>query len=60
VTVNGIRWGETPLTIRHLTPGEKQLRLTKDGYLSVERTVHLTQDAAPQTLSVELEAGPQP
>ena len=28
VTVDGIGWGETPVTIRHLPPGQKVVRLT--------------------------------
>jgi cytoskeletal protein RodZ len=39
VTVNGIGWGETPVTIRHLPPGRKQIRVALDGYDSVERIV---------------------
>lgn len=41
VTVNGIGWGETPLTIRHLPPGDKRVRLTLQGYVSQERVVRL-------------------
>lgn len=58
VTVNGIRWGETPLTIRHLAPGEKRVRITKDGHVSIERAVLLTYDGTPRTLAVDLEASP--
>jgi transcriptional regulator with XRE-family HTH domain len=39
VTVNGIGWGTTPLTIRYLPLGHKRVRLTMSGYVSVERTV---------------------
>ena len=39
VTVNGIGWGESPVIVRHLEPGEKRVRLTKDGYASTERSV---------------------
>ena len=39
VTVNGIGWGATPLTIRHLPPGPKRIRVTKEGYHSAERAV---------------------
>lgn len=41
VTVNGIGWGETPVTIRHLPLGEKRVRLTMQGYMSQETVVHL-------------------
>lgn len=39
VTVNGIGWGESPVTIRHLEPGEKRIRVTMDGYSATERSV---------------------
>jgi cytoskeletal protein RodZ len=41
VTVNGIGWGETPITIRHLEFGQKRVRLTMQGYVSQERVVSL-------------------
>jgi cytoskeletal protein RodZ len=41
VTVDGIGWGSTPVTIRHLTAGTKHVRVTKDGYQSEERTAHV-------------------
>jgi helix-turn-helix protein/PEGA domain-containing protein len=39
VTVNGIGWGESPVTIRHLEPGEKRIRVTLDGYAATERSI---------------------
>jgi cytoskeletal protein RodZ len=50
VTVDGIGWGSTPVTIRHLSAGSKRIRVTKDGYnaavsvakLSEGRSVTLT------------------
>ena len=41
VTVNGIGWGETPVTIRHLEFGQKRIRLTMQDYISQERVVGL-------------------
>ena len=41
VTVNGIGWGETPVTIRHLEFGQKRVRLTMQGYISQERVLSL-------------------
>lgn len=41
VTVNGIGWGETPVTIKHLEFGTKRVRLTMQGYISEERVVSL-------------------
>jgi hypothetical protein len=39
VTVNGISWGASPVTIRHLEPGAKRIRVTMDGYAATERSV---------------------
>jgi cytoskeleton protein RodZ len=41
VTVNGIAWGISPVTIQHLEPGEKRIRVSMDGYTSAERSVVL-------------------
>jgi transcriptional regulator with XRE-family HTH domain len=56
VTVNGIGWGSTPLTINHLPPGSKQIRASKDGYRTAERAVELT--AGRPTVTVRLELRP--
>jgi len=34
-----VGWGMTPLTVAHLPPGAKRVRLTKPGYRSEERVV---------------------
>jgi cytoskeleton protein RodZ len=39
VTVDGIGWGASPVTIRHLEPGAKRIRVTMDGYTATERSV---------------------
>jgi PEGA domain len=39
VTVNGVGYGSTPLTIRYLPPGNKRIRVTKSGYRTEERVV---------------------
>ncbi len=44
VMVNGIGYGETPLRIGYLPFGTKRVRIIKEGYASVERTVRV--DAA--------------
>jgi hypothetical protein len=44
VTVDGIRWGTTPVTIRHLPGGHKRIRVTSDGYASVERVFDVQSD----------------
>jgi cytoskeleton protein RodZ len=41
VTVNGVGWGSTPLTIKYLPLGQKRVRLTMSGYVSEERTVRV-------------------
>jgi transcriptional regulator with XRE-family HTH domain len=41
VTVNGIGWGTTPVTIRYLPPGDKRVRVSQDGYASEERVLSL-------------------
>jgi hypothetical protein len=44
VTVDGVGWGTTPVRIRYLEFGAKRIRVTKDGYAAVERTVRLDPD----------------
>ena len=39
VTINGVGWGVTPLTIPHLPEGDKIIRVTKDGFIGRERRV---------------------
>jgi hypothetical protein len=43
VTVDGIGWGVTPVTIRHLPPGSKRIRVSKDGYAATERVVSVVE-----------------
>ena len=43
VTVNGIGWGTAPVTIRHLPAGVKRIRISKDGYATEERVLHVTE-----------------
>ncbi len=58
VTVNGLGWGQTPLTVRNLAFGSQTVRLTSDGYRSEQRTVQVT-GAQPQiTLNVALRPAP--
>lgn len=54
VTVNGIGWGETPVTIRHVEFGEKRVRLTLQGYVSDERVVRLSPERGTATLHLAL------
>ena len=41
VTINGVGWGVTPLTIDNLPPGAKRIRVTSEGFSAAERTVNL-------------------
>ena len=43
VTVNGIGWGVAPVKIRHLPAGDKRIRVSKEGYATQERMIHLAQ-----------------
>lgn len=45
VTVDGIGWGVTPVTIRHIEPGDKHVRVTLEGYRAVERSVAVDEGA---------------
>jgi transcriptional regulator with XRE-family HTH domain len=53
VTVNGIGWGESPVTIRHLEPGEKRIRVTMGGYVAAERSVTIDEGAR-ETVRIRL------
>jgi len=53
VTVNGVGWGASPLTIRHVEAGEKRVRVTMDGYAAAERSVILDEGRR-ETLSIRL------
>ena len=57
VVVNGIGWGSTPITIQHLAPGEKRVRVTKDGYTAVE---HVTRVNADRSTTVNIQLQPAP
>ena len=54
VTINGIGWGQTPLTIDHLPLGAKTVRITRDGYTSLERSVTIDGQQAMETLNATL------
>jgi cytoskeletal protein RodZ len=57
VVVNGIGWGSSPITIQHLAPGEKRLRVTKDGYMAVEHVAHVVSDRS-TTVNIQLQPSP--
>ena len=58
VTVDGIGWGTTPVTIRNLPFGAKRIRVTKDGYGVEERVVRLTPNRSTITLQIPLRGAP--
>jgi hypothetical protein len=60
VTVNGIAWGVTPVTIRHLPPGDKVIRVTKDGYFGAERRLSLRDQEGTRSVGLTLRARRNP
>jgi len=54
VTVDGIGWGVTPITIRHLSMGAKRVRVTKDGYAVEDRIVRLVGDRPTVSVRISL------
>ena len=54
VTVNGIGWGVTPVTIRNLPPGEKVIRVTKDGYVASQTSLQFGATGASATVRLTL------
>jgi cytoskeletal protein RodZ len=57
VTVDGIGRGVTPVTIRHLPPGTRHIRVTKDGYQSEERAARVV-GASLNALHISMQAVP--
>jgi cytoskeletal protein RodZ len=57
VTVDGIGWGVTPITIRHLPEGVKRIRVTSTGYAAAERVVRVE---AEHTSNVAIQLKPVP
>ena len=57
VTVNGIAWGVSPVTIHHLPAGDKRIRVTKEGYAAQERVLRIDR-GRPQALDIALESTP--
>jgi len=55
VTVNGIAWGTTPIAIRYLPPGDKRIRVSKDGYLAEERALYVA-EGRPASVALQLRA----
>src|SRR5262249_49332860 len=57
VTVDGIGWGITPVTIRHLPPGTKHIRVTKEGYDGEEHEARVAGDR-PSEIHISLRPVP--
>jgi cytoskeleton protein RodZ len=57
VTVNGIGWGTSPVTIRYLTPGDKRIRVSKEGYVAGEQVL-LVSEGRRQALTIRLATAP--
>jgi len=55
VTVNGVAWGVTPLTIRYLPTGDKRIRVSKDGFAAQERTIRLSEGRS-ATVDIQLQS----
>jgi hypothetical protein len=54
VTVDGVGWGQAPLTIRALPPGARLVRVTLDGYAAQERHVAVSDDKPRTTVRITL------
>jgi len=57
VTVNGIGWGASPATIQYLEPGQKRIRVSKEGFVAVERVLQIDEGRR-LTLDIRLEPAP--
>jgi len=57
VTIDGVGWGDTPVTVRHLPSGAKRIRVTKGGYQSEERVVPVAETRR-STLHISLHTQP--
>lgn len=57
VTIDGIGWGTTPVTVPYLPPGPKRVRVTSRGYAAEERTVHVDEQR-PIRIVIPLRAQP--
>jgi cytoskeleton protein RodZ len=53
VTVNGVGWGVSPVAIRYLPPGDKRVRVSKEGYVAQERVLRIDEGQR-QALDVAL------
>jgi cytoskeletal protein RodZ len=54
VTVNGVGWGPTPVTIRYMPFGKKLIRATKPGYVSAQRGFDFVPDRRLRSVRIQL------
>jgi transcriptional regulator with XRE-family HTH domain len=54
VTVNGVGWGPTPVTIRYMPFGKKLIRATKPGYVSAQRGFDFVPDRRARSVRIQL------
>jgi PEGA domain len=52
--VDGIGWGISPVTIRHLAPGTRRVRVVKDGFVSEERIVRVAAGREPTAVTIAM------
>jgi hypothetical protein len=57
VSINGLRYGATPFEPRSMAPGEHEVKLERQGYLTVTRTVAVVRGLVTDVV-VELERDP--
>lgn len=55
ITVNGIGWGSSPARIQYLEPGQKRIRVSKEGYAAVERVLQV-EEGRRHVLNIRLES----
>ena len=54
VTVNGVGWGPTPVTIRYMPFGRKLIRATKPGYASAQRGFDFVPTGRARSVRIQL------
>ena len=54
ITVNGIGWGATPVTIPYMPFGQKVIRATKPGYITAQRGFDFAPDRRGRSVRIQL------
>jgi cytoskeletal protein RodZ len=60
VIVDGIGWGTSPVTVRHLAPGTRRVRVVKDGFIGEERSVRVGAGREPASVTIALQPAGTP